>query len=258
MVEDFTKAIVREIGRNYGKAISNQILGDAHSTPYRRVGETLGAGSGGRNYENLLDKLISTFIIRGKVATFNSAQNIYNAFFNLVNEAKDDGDLDLYETSYLIQQYYRALFKLDEISKALLELDAKDKSQMVLEKIISMNAFMKSLDENFERLPLIENEISKSSLFKGRAVIVISLFLFILMIINLKLNVYELSKTTTLIIMGSLLVVGGIFGMIFINSYNKRVRIEQKRLHRIKVINEVKELITKASNSIEVSEVEVL
>ena len=29
----FTNSIVREVGRNYGKAISNSLLGDKHSTP---------------------------------------------------------------------------------------------------------------------------------------------------------------------------------------------------------------------------------
>ena len=34
----FTRSIVREIGRNYGKAASNYLLGDKHSTPIRMVG----------------------------------------------------------------------------------------------------------------------------------------------------------------------------------------------------------------------------
>ena len=34
----FTNSIVREVGRNYGKAISNSLLGDKHSTPHRIVG----------------------------------------------------------------------------------------------------------------------------------------------------------------------------------------------------------------------------
>jgi len=34
----FTNSLVREIGRNYGKAASNYLLGDKHSTPIRMVG----------------------------------------------------------------------------------------------------------------------------------------------------------------------------------------------------------------------------
>lgn len=35
----FTKAVVRQVGRDLGKVISNQVFKDAHSTPYRRVGQ---------------------------------------------------------------------------------------------------------------------------------------------------------------------------------------------------------------------------
>jgi len=34
----FTHSIARDIGRNYGKAASNSLLGDKHSTPIRIVG----------------------------------------------------------------------------------------------------------------------------------------------------------------------------------------------------------------------------
>ena len=37
LASTFTNSIVREIGRNYGKSISNNLLGDSHSTPVRMV-----------------------------------------------------------------------------------------------------------------------------------------------------------------------------------------------------------------------------
>ena len=33
LASTFTNSFVREIGRNYGKSISNHLLGDSHSTP---------------------------------------------------------------------------------------------------------------------------------------------------------------------------------------------------------------------------------
>ena len=36
----FSKSFTREMGKNTGKAVSNLIFGDMHSTPYRRVGAT--------------------------------------------------------------------------------------------------------------------------------------------------------------------------------------------------------------------------
>ena len=38
LASTFTNSIVREIGRNYGKSISNDLLGDSHSTPVCMVG----------------------------------------------------------------------------------------------------------------------------------------------------------------------------------------------------------------------------
>ena len=109
MIDVFTKAIVREIGRNFGKTASNILLGDSHSTPYRWVSNVkrgaavLGASSGGYKYKNQLDRLIRTFQIKGKLATFNSAQNIYNEYFKLVEEANADNNLSLSEVSYLLR-----------------------------------------------------------------------------------------------------------------------------------------------------------
>ena len=65
----FTSSIVREVGRNYGKAISNSLLGNSHSTPIRVTG-SLGSGTGGRNYRHKLDKLCKTLEIKGHKATF--------------------------------------------------------------------------------------------------------------------------------------------------------------------------------------------
>ena len=38
-----TDSFKREIGKNAGKAVSNWLFGDAHSTPYRRVDSAKGA-----------------------------------------------------------------------------------------------------------------------------------------------------------------------------------------------------------------------
>ena len=82
----FVKSVVREVGRNYGKAISNSLLGDRHSTPVRMVGSsgnTITQASK-RGYKNSLHKICKTWTIKGHVATFNVAQNMYKSFFDLV------------------------------------------------------------------------------------------------------------------------------------------------------------------------------
>ena len=84
LASTFTNSIVREIGRNYGKSISNDLLGDSHSTPVRMVGGSSSiARKRGRKYENKLDEYLQKFEIKGALATFNQGQNIFNAYFEL-------------------------------------------------------------------------------------------------------------------------------------------------------------------------------
>jgi hypothetical protein len=65
LASTFTNSIVREIGRNYGKSISNNRLGDSHSTPVRMVqgGQTDITRKRGRIYENKLDEYLQKFSI---------------------------------------------------------------------------------------------------------------------------------------------------------------------------------------------------
>ena len=93
----FTNSIVREVGRNYGKAISNSLLGDKHSTPHRIIDNSAIDRKRGRIYQNDLDKVIQKFEVKGHQATFNQALNIHSEFFQLVDEANADGSIDLDE-----------------------------------------------------------------------------------------------------------------------------------------------------------------
>lgn len=132
----FVKSVVREVGRNYGKAISNSLLGNKHSTPVRVVDasapKVLGAGTGGRNYKNSLHKLCETWTIKGPTATFNVAQNMYKEFFDLVEEAyKDDGKVDVRETQDLMENFVLMRNEMNKVREALLQLDKADLEQKV-------------------------------------------------------------------------------------------------------------------------------
>ncbi|MGY8977003.1 MAG: hypothetical protein ACKVLJ_02480 [Cytophagales bacterium] len=65
LASTFTNSIVREIGRNYGKSISNNLLGDSHSTPVRMVrgGQTDITRKRRRIYKNNLDEYLQKFSI---------------------------------------------------------------------------------------------------------------------------------------------------------------------------------------------------
>ena len=264
MIEVFTKAIVREIGRNIGKTASNGLLGDSHSTPYRRVSSTirnsnsealLGASSGGYKYDNHLDRLIRTFQIKGKTATFNSAQNIYNEYFELVEEANADNYFSSSETIYLIQQYYRTIEILKTISDALKEMGAKDKSQIVIGKIISMNEFMKELDNNFETPSLDKKEINKKSLIISKVFASVALLLTFYLVAVLVSKTLYLSTTFKIILIGV-----AILSYIFMWVYSSLHSQEKNRVllynRKIELSKQLQDQITKAVNSISVSKVQ--
>ena len=122
----FVNSVVREVGRNYGKSISNSLLGDSHSTPVRIVGNYLGAGTSTRGYKHKLDKLCKTWQVKGATATFNVAQNMYNAFFELVEEAQADGSVDVSEILQLMTAFADMHKQMNKISKALEDLNKKD------------------------------------------------------------------------------------------------------------------------------------
>jgi hypothetical protein len=123
----FVKSVVREVGRNYGKAISNSLLGDRHSTPVRMVGGSSNTttNTSKRGYKNTLHKICKTWTIKGHIATFNVAQNMYKSFFDLVEEAQQDG-LELIEIIDLMEDYIMMRNQLNKVRQALIQLEKPD------------------------------------------------------------------------------------------------------------------------------------
>ena len=147
----FTNAIIREVGRNYGKAISNALLGDKHSNPVRIVGQQrhLGSGTGGRHYPNKLEKLLATYEIKGHTATFNVAQNMVNYYMDLVEEAQADGVVSLLETSYLLDLFAKCHKQLGRLYTALKDLDKSDWADKVNQKDLDLWDFILEMHSEF-------------------------------------------------------------------------------------------------------------
>lgn len=154
----FTNSIVREIGRNYGKAISNSLLGDKHSTPHRLVGSTAIDRKRGRVYQNDLDKAIKKFEIKGFQATFNQALNIHSEYFELVDEANADGAIDLNELLFLIKSSKLAIPTLERAKGALIDYDKQDLADKVEAKITDISDFIKTLNSSLDvnKLPEVK------------------------------------------------------------------------------------------------------
>ena len=154
----FTNSIVREIGRNYGKAISNSLLGDKHSTPHRLVGSTAIDRKRGRIYQNDLDKAIKKFEIKGFQATFNQALNIHSEYFELVDEANTDGAIDLNELLFLLKSSKLAIPTLQRAKGALLDYEKQDLADKVDAKISDISDFIKTLNTSLDinKLPEVK------------------------------------------------------------------------------------------------------
>lgn len=150
LAKTFTNSIVREVGRNYGKAISNSLLGDKHSTPHRIVGSTAIDRKRGRVYHNDLDKAIQKFEIKGYQATFNQALNIHSEYFQLVDEANSDGSIDLNEIVFLVKSSRLAIPTLERAKSALIDHGKADLADKVEEKIIDVSDFIKTLNESLD------------------------------------------------------------------------------------------------------------
>lgn len=152
----FTHSIAREIGRNYGKAASNYLLGDKHSTPIRMVGGKQDVSrKRGRVFHNEYDKAIQKFEIKGAQATFNQVLNIHSEYFSLVEEANADNVIDLNEMSFLVQEIPKGISVLERAKSALNDMGKKDFSDKTQEKIDTFKEFMKNLDSalKIEDLP---------------------------------------------------------------------------------------------------------
>ena len=144
----FVRSIVREIGRNYGKAASNSLLGDKHSTPVRVVNH-LGATTGGRNYKNQLEKLCKTWQVKGATATFNVAQNLYKSFFDLVEEAQSDGVIDVREILDLMKNFVMMRTQLIKVHAALEQLERVDLCKKCDELDDALIEFFVELNKGF-------------------------------------------------------------------------------------------------------------
>lgn len=146
--------MVREVGRNYGRAVSNSLLGDRHALPVRSVGGI--ARKRGRVYHNKLDELIKKAEVKTPQGSLSQIQNMNIAFFDLVREAQQDGSINLDELAYLIQIGSDAMIKMGLLEKSIEENGDEKRSAVGREKIAEIEAFFRNVYENMN-IPAANN-----------------------------------------------------------------------------------------------------
>jgi hypothetical protein len=167
--KSFVNSMVREVGRNYGKAISNRLLGDKHSTPYRRVGAnvqsaTYAASAPAKKRMSSLERLLNNFTRKTtEKSTLTQALNLYDAYFTEVNEAQAAGGaIDLAEATFLVQKSGEVIRMINSSVEQLKILDKPTNIELLEQKKQEIKDFIAGLDEAMlshiqERKDLLSN-----------------------------------------------------------------------------------------------------
>ncbi|MCC5917064.1 MAG: hypothetical protein JJU02_07020 [Cryomorphaceae bacterium] len=155
--KNFVNSMVREVGRNYGKAISNTLLGDRHSTPYRRVGsqkrqsgeQIHTAGPAARKRMNKLENIIRDFTRKTTESSIlTQALNIYDEYFNEVSEARQNGGaIDLSEALFLVEKSQDVIRLISNSIEQLQIINKTDKIPLLEEKATEIRDFIMGIDQ---------------------------------------------------------------------------------------------------------------
>jgi len=151
----FVNSMVREVGRNYGKAISNKLLGDKHSTPYRRVGGSSASAAAyvaeqpAKKRMNELEKLINNFTRKTtERSTVTQALNIVDAYFSEADEAqRNGGAIDLGEAEFLVEKSFDVIRCISNSIEQLNVLDKTNNVALLEEKKQDVKDFIAEIDQ---------------------------------------------------------------------------------------------------------------
>ncbi|MGM0634747.1 MAG: hypothetical protein ACQESK_01680 [Bacteroidota bacterium] len=146
----FTKAVIRQVGRDLGKVISNSVFKDRHSTPYRRVGSKQYSAnqSKSQKVEVVQQQSISSSDFDqaiGFSTTFTpptmvrKLAGVYEVIKSELRKATDDGYLDADEAKLILQMESDFQHK-SEVIADLLQLDeaANEKALDELDKLVHL------------------------------------------------------------------------------------------------------------------------
>ncbi|GGE08710.1 hypothetical protein [Psychroflexus salis] len=159
----FAKAVIRQVGRDLGKVISNQIFKDRHSTPYRRVGRQnrVSAQQATPTHtqvkETKLEELTSKAFDQalGFSTTYTAPtlvrklMGVYEVIKNEIFKAKRDGFIDSDEARLIFNMEQEFHHKAEVIND-LLELNEEENEKQLekLEKVVRLTSglFHETLD----------------------------------------------------------------------------------------------------------------
>lgn len=143
----FLKSAINQVGRDFGKVISNQIFKDAHAAPIRMSGANPNGKS--KKVKSEFEKAL-TFPLTQKPNTLLTKMSA--AYIELKNEADEflsDGYLSMDELKQLVELFNTFNRKASDITD-LLELDEEKNSEEIskLTELVQKNKelFIKTLE----------------------------------------------------------------------------------------------------------------
>jgi hypothetical protein len=151
----FANAVIRQVGRDLGKVISNQLFKDSHSTPYRRVGnrrrtqnkQTTQVATQPKQTQTeeltsaAFDKAIGFATTYTAPTMVRKLMGVYEVINNEIFKAKRDGFIDS-EEAKLIFTMEQEFHHKAEIIADLLELDETENEKHIekLEKVVRLTS----------------------------------------------------------------------------------------------------------------------
>ncbi len=142
-VTSFLKSAINQMGRDMGRAVSNQILKNAHSTPYRRTNYI----SSNNNYQiNEKTEFEKNINFQNGLKPITLIEKISVAYIALKNEANyfiSDGYLDMNESDRLFSMMQKFNDKIENICEILELNEIANKNE--LEQLVKISEKSKEL-----------------------------------------------------------------------------------------------------------------
>lgn len=152
MTTEFSKPIVRDIGLNIGKVMSNNLLVDKgfrgdNGLEQDSVAQLFHGNFKAHKknrYHHQLNDLVHTKFTMDKQAV-TAAHTIYETFFKWVVTTCAAGEIDHQDLAQLLRHFKRVSRKLKTMAQTYLQQGDQESAEAILDKLAHLNAFIQQL-----------------------------------------------------------------------------------------------------------------
>ena len=143
-IRDSLKSAVNQVGRDFGKVVSNQIFQDSHSTPYRRTGTSSITKTSRRIKKTEFEKAMNFQLGHRPSTLINRLSGVYTVLKNEIDDAMSDNYLTSREFQTILNQLVAYNRKMEDVAD-ILELNVEKNS----EQIKQVNLLNKNIQTRF-------------------------------------------------------------------------------------------------------------